>query len=313
MFHTNSYFDNYMKQTHPNIMKIADKIRKGQILVSDGAWGTFLQAKGLQPGECPEEWNVTHAADVYEIAKSYIDAGSDMVETNSFGGSSFKLKSYGLDGKVTELNKAAAEISRKAAGPDKHVLGSIGPTGKILMMGEVTADDLYEAFKQQAVALEAGGADAIVIETMSDMEEAVAAVKAVKENTGCEVICTMTFEKSGEDEFHTMMGVTPEQMVAELSDLGVDILGANCGNGIQNMIGISRQIRKANPEIPILIHANAGAPVYHEGKTIFPESPEEMAEFVNILVDAGANIIGGCCGTTPEHIRKIVETIKNRS
>lgn len=290
--------------------RIAAKIKQGKVLVSDGAWGTFLQQKGLQPGECPESWNVERPDDVYDIAKSYIDAGSDMVETNSFGGSSFKLKSFDLDDKVYELNKAAAEVSRRAAGPDKHVLGSIGPTGKILMMGEVTVEELYEAFKLQATALEAGGADALVVETMSDMDEALAAVKAAKENTSCEIICTMTFEKSGEDAFNTMMGVTPAQMVESLVDAGVNIIGANCGNGVQNMIGIAKEIRKTNTDIPILIHANAGAPVYKDGETVFPESPDEMAEYVQTLVDAGANIIGGCCGTTPEHIKKIVDAVK---
>lgn len=291
------------------MIKIADKIRKGKVLVSDGAWGTFLQQKGLLPGECPELWNIDRPDDVYEIAESYIKAGSDMVETNSFGGSSFKLKSYGLESRACEINKAAAMVSRKAAGTEKHVLGSIGPTGKLLMMGDVSSDELFEAFKEQAIALEAGGADALVIETMSDMDEALAAVRAAKE-TSCEIICTMTFERSGDDEFFTMMGVTPAQMTEQLIGAGVDIIGANCGNGVQNMIGIAREIRKVNQDIPMLIHANAGAPVYLNGQTVFPESPEEMAGYVLTLIEAGANIIGGCCGTTPEHIRKIVEVIR---
>ncbi len=291
-------------------MTITEKIKQGRILVSDGAWGTFLQAKGLKPGECPELWNIDRPDDVFDIAKSYIDAGSDMIETNSFGGSYFKLKPYGLQDRAFEINKAAAEISRKAAGPDKHVLGSIGPTGKILLMGDVTYNDMYEAFKIQAQGLEAGGADALVIETMSDIEEAVAAVKAASENTNCEIICTMTFERSGDKEFHTMMGITPAEMVNQIIDSGASIIGANCGNGIQNMVQISELIREVNSEIPILIHANAGAPIYKNGETIFPESPDEMASFVKTLIDAGANIIGGCCGTTPEHIQKIVKIAK---
>jgi len=289
---------------------IKDKIKQGQILVSDGAWGTFLQEKGLAPGECPELWNIEKPRDVFEIAKSYIDAGSDMIETNSFGGSIFKLKSYGLENRVHEINKAAAEISRRAAGPDKHVLGSIGPSGKILMMGDVSFDELYEAFKVQAMALAEGGADALVIETMSDMEEAIAAVRACKENTSCEIICTMTFERSGEKAYHTMMGVSPTQMLNDIIANGATIVGANCGNGIKNMVEISELIRSVNSEIPILIHANAGAPIYKDGETIFPESPEEMSGYVETLIEAGANIIGGCCGTTPEHIRQISEIVK---
>lgn len=289
---------------------ISENIKEGRILVSDGAWGTFLHAKGLQPGECPELWNIDRPDDVFAVAKSYIDAGSDMIETNSFGGSLFKLKGYDLEDRVFEINKAAAEISRKAAGPDKHVLGSIGPTGKMIMMGDVTYDELYAAFKEQAKALEAGGADALVIETMSDMDEAKAAVSAAKENTKCEVICTMTFEKSGDKLYNTMMGVSPQDMVQTIIDAGATIIGANCGNGIQNMIEISQLIREVDKDIPVLIHANAGAPIYKDGETVFPETPDEMAEFVEALVNAGTNIIGGCCGTTPEHIRKIAEIAK---
>lgn len=289
---------------------ISQKIKEGQLLVSDGAWGTFLQEKGLQGGECPELWNIDRPDDVYDIAKSYIDAGSDMIETNSFGGSSFKLQMYGLQDRAYEINKAAAEISRRAAGDEKHVIGSIGPTGKMLVMGDVTEEDLYNAFKEQATALEAGGTDAIVIETMSDIEEAKQAIKATKENTKCEIICTMTFEKSGESDFYTMMGITPVQMVNDLIEAGANIIGANCGNGVAGMIEITKDIRKVNAEVPVLIHANAGIPELKNGVTVFPESPDQMAGFIGKLVEAGANIIGGCCGTTPEHIRKIVETVK---
>lgn len=290
---------------------ISNEILKGRILISDGAWGTFLQQMGLQPGECPESWNLKFPEKVYEIAKSYVDAGSDMIETNSFGGNFFKLSYFGLHDQVFELNKAAAEISRKAAGPERYVLGSIGPTGKMLIMGDVSYDELYNAFKEQAIALEAGGADALIVETMSDIEEAKAAVTACKENTSCEIICTMTFEKSGDQLFHTMMGVTPADMVLSMIDAGADIIGANCGNGMENMIGITREIRKVHATIPILIHANAGSPVYQEGKTLFLETPEMTASFVRQLIDSGANIVGGCCGTTPEHIRKIARIVQN--
>ena len=284
--------------------KILEKIQQGKILVSDGAWGTFLQQKGLKTGECPEEWNLTHSDEVLDIARSYIEAGADMVETNSFGGTRFKLEKFGLADKVFELNKAAAEISRIAAG-DKFVLGSVGPTGKILLMGDVTEDELYEAFKEQAMGLEAGGADAIMIETMSDLDEARIAIRAAKENTRCEVFCTMTFEKTVTGEFRSMMGVSPTEMVQTLIDAGAELIGANCGNGIAGMVGIVEEIRKANPDIPILVHANAGMPVYQDGETVFPEKPEEMAALVPKIIAAGANIIGGCCGTTPEHIARV--------
>lgn len=290
--------------------KIIDQVKAGKTLVSDGAWGTFLQQKGMKPGECPEEWNLAHPDEVFDIAKSYIDAGADMIETNSFGGTKFKVEKYGLGDKVFELNKAAAEISRRAAG-DKFVLGSVGPTGKILMMGDVTEEELYEAFKEQAKGLEAGGVDAIMIETMTDLDEARLAIQAAKENTNCEVFCTMTFEKTVQGEFRSMMGVSPTEMVNTLLDAGVDLIGANCGNGIAVMIGIVEEIRKANKEIPILVHANAGMPIYKDGETVFPESPDEMAMLVPKIIAAGANIIGGCCGTTPGHISMVREMVDN--
>jgi len=262
----------------------------------------------LKIGECPEEWNLTHPDEVLDIARSYIEAGADMIETNSFGGTRFKLEKFGLAEKVFELNKAAAEISRKAAG-EKFVLGSVGPTGKILMMGDVTEEELYDAFKKQARGLETGGADVIMIETMSDLDEARIAIQAAKENTGCEVFCTMTFEKTVAGEFRSMMGVSPTEMVQTLIDAGAELIGANCGNGIAGMVGIVEEIRKANPDIPILVHANAGMPVYQDGETVFPEKPVEMAALVPKIIAAGANVIGGCCGTTPEHICKVREVV----
>lgn len=286
-------------------MNILDEIKLNKILLSDGAWGTFLQAKGMQPGECPELWNITHRSDVTDIAESYLLAGSDIIETNSFGGSRFKLSMFGLDKRDSELNRAAAEISRKAAGKNKHVAGSIGPTGKMLLMGDVTEEELYDAFREQAVALEAGGADIIIVETMSAIDEASLAVRAARENTKCTVIITMTFSKEPDGGYHTMMGVSPEEMVIAMKEAGAHIVGSNCGNGIEDMIGIVKAIRKTDNKIPVMIQANAGTPMLIDGETVFRESPEMMASFIPELIKAGANIIGGCCGTTPEHIRAI--------
>jgi 5-methyltetrahydrofolate--homocysteine methyltransferase len=291
--------------------KIAERIKANEILISDGAWGTFLQQKGLQPGECPELWNITHRIEVLSIAQSYVDAGSNMIETNSFGANKFKLDHFGLGNRVYEINKAAAEISKQAAGENVYVLGSIGPTGKFLIMEEVTTDELKKAFREQAVAMEAGGADAIIIETFTDLEEAKCAIKAAKENTSLEVICTMTFEKTVNGDYRSMMGVSPSDMANELTEAGADIIGANCGNGMEGMIAITKEIRSINPDIPILIHANAGAPIFKDGITTFPETPEYMAGLVKKLIAGGANIIGGCCGTTPQHISKIANAVKS--
>jgi 5-methyltetrahydrofolate--homocysteine methyltransferase len=291
---------------------IVEKVKSGNVLVSDGAWGTFLQKKGLGPGECPELWNVTHRDDVLDIAKSYIEAGADMIETNSFGASSFKLAHYGLDKRAAELNTAAAGISRAAAGPSKHVIASIGPTGKMLITGEVTEEQLYGAFKEQAVALEKGGADALCIETMSALDEACIAIRAAKENTGLEILCTFTFEKTQDGEYRTMMGVSPQDMVPAVVGAGARIIGANCGNGMERMIEIVAQMRTVDKNIPILVHANAGLPQVVDGTTVFPETPAQMAALTPKLIEAGANIVGGCCGTTPEHIRAIARAARNR-
>ena len=196
-----------------------------------------------------------------------------------------------------------------AAGGDKWVIASIGPTGKMLITGDVTREELYDGFKEQAVALEKGGADAICIETMSDIDEAVQAVKAARENTDLEVICTFTFERTIQGDYRTMMGVSPAEAARAAMEAGADIIGTNCGNGFERMIDIVKEIRTVSPDIPVLVHANAGLPQNIDGVDVFPDTPEQMASLVPDLVDAGANIIGGCCGTTPDHIRAIRQAV----
>jgi 5-methyltetrahydrofolate--homocysteine methyltransferase len=289
---------------------ILKDLEEKRILISDGAWGTFLTQKGMQPGECPELWNIDHPDAVADIARNYAQAGADLVSTNSFGGSRFKLAHYGLAGRAAELNEAAARITRKTVGPDKHVFASIGPTGKILLIGDVTEDEIYDAFKEQATALERGGADACCIETMLAIDEARLAVRAAKENTRLEILCTFTFDRMVDGSYRTMMGVSPADAASASLEAGADIVGTNCGQGPAGMVDIVKAIRAAAPDVPIIVQANAGLPVRVGDVDTFPETPKMMAARVPDLIAAGANILGGCCGTTPDHIRAITEAVR---
>ena len=293
------------------VSELLKRIAGGEILVSDGAMGTFLQAKGLQQGECPESWCISHPDVVKEIAEAYINAGSDIVETNSFGGTWYKLKEFGLGDKVAEFNRAAARLAKEVAEGKSFVAAAVGPTGQIVVNegGTASEQELYKAFNDQVIALEQGGADALCIETMSSVIEASQAIRAAKENTALPVICTFTFEL-GARGFRTMMGVDPSRAAREAVAAGADIIGANCGNGIAGMIEITKAMRAAAPDMPILIHANAGMPIFEDGRTVFKETPEAMAGYVAELIAAGAGIIGGCCGTTPKHIAAIAEALQ---
>lgn len=279
----------------------------GRVNLTDGAWGTELDKLGCPPGFCREEWNLTKPELVEKVAASYVEAGSRIILTNTFGANRFVLAKHNHEDKVADFNKAGAQISKKAAGDKAYVFGSMGPSGKIVMMGEAKEEDLYEAFKAQADGLAAGNVDGIVVETMTELAEAVAAVKAAK-TTGLPIAACMTYD-SGKDKTATMMGVTPEQAAESLIAAGADIVGCNCGIGIENYIKVCRMLKQACDK-PIWVKANAGMPEIEEGKVVYRMSPEEFAIKAQDLIAAGANILGGCCGTSPAFIAAIRKTLK---
>jgi 5-methyltetrahydrofolate--homocysteine methyltransferase len=280
-------------------------LEKKKVLIADGGWGTEFVQRGLGAGESPEVWNLERRTDVFAVAYSYVQAGAEIILTNTFGGTRMKLAKGGLDRRCEEINRSAAMISKEAAGDRTLVFGSIGPTGEFLApLGRVTAEEMKNNFAEQAMALAAGGADGIVIETMTDLSEAKEALCAVKEKTTLPVAVTMTFDK-GKKGYATIMGIRPDQAAAELEKGGADIVGANCGAGIDNMVEVVRAMKGATA-LPIWCKPNAGLPELVGGKTVYRETPEVMASKIRYLAEAGASIVGGCCGTTPAHIRVFV-------
>jgi methionine synthase I (cobalamin-dependent) len=280
---------------------ITQLLADGPVL-TDGAWGTELQARGLAIGDFPDAWNLTHPERVEEVARAYVEAGSRVILTNTFGANRIRLAESDLASKVTEINRRGVEISRRAAAGRAFVFASIGPSGKMLLAGEVTPEQLHAAFEEQARALAEGGADALVVETMSDLAEAKSAVAAAR-TTGLPVVACMVFD-SGRDKDRTMMGTTPEQAAEALSATGADVIGANCGQGIAGFVKICQRLRAAT-ERPIWIKPNAGLPELVEGRAIYHTAPASFASHVPALVTAGASFIGGCCGTSPLFITAV--------
>ena len=275
----------------------------GGPVVTDGAWGSLFLSLGLDPGELGDAWNLSHPDRVEAVPRAYVEAGSRVILTNTFRSNRITLARYGLAEKLEEINRTGVEISRRAAAGRARVFASLGSTGKLLLTGETTPEELSAVFSEQVQILASAGADAIVIETMGDLAETVLAVQAARA-TGLPVVACMVFD-TGKNKDRTLMGATPEQVAAELAAAGADVIGANCGQGIAGYIPICRRLRAATDR-PLWIKPNAGLPEIVDGRTVYRTTPEEFAAHIPALLEAGASFIGGCCGTTPDFIRVIV-------
>lgn len=274
----------------------------GELLITDGAWGTELQARGLSSGTTPDSWNLTHADRVEEVARAYAEAGSQIVLTNTFRANSVAMNHVSA-ADLDAINRSGVAISRRGA-PHARIFASIGPTGKVLVSGEITAEQMSAAFTAQAQSLAAAGADALLVETMSDIEEARLAVTAARQ-TGLPVLVSFAFD-SGKNKDRTMMGATPESVAAAMTDAGADAVGANCGVGVERVVPICQRLHSATT-LPIWIKPNAGLPTV-EGSTLHYEtSPEFFASHFKQLRDAGASFLGACCGSTPAFIEALVK------
>ncbi len=268
--------------------------------LADGAWGTELQKRGLAPGECPDHWNLLHPERVADVARCYLEAGSQVILTNTFRANRVALAEYGLAESAAAICRAGARLSRHAAGGRVLVFASMGPTGKILAAEEISPEQATAAFREQALALAEGGADALLIETMSDLAEASLALRAARQ-TNLPVWVSFAYD-SGRNRDRTMMGVTPEQAARRMTEDGAAGVGANCGAGIAEYVSICRRLRAATP-LPLWIKPNAGMPELVDGQPVYRLSAGQFGALVPSLVEAGANIVGGCCGAGPEYIR----------
>ncbi len=282
-----------------------------KVRVLDGAWGTSLQAKGLPAGGAPELWNTLNPSSVEYVARGYVEAGSDVILTNTFGANRYVLASHGEGDRASELCEAAVAISRRAAeGTDVKLFGSIGPTGKIVMTGDAPEGDLAAAFAEAAEALAFGGVDGIVLETFNELDELKIALNAVKNACDLPVVACMTFA-SGPEKTATMMGNKPPDLAKAARAGGADAIGANCGAGPEHYVKIAALLAEAS-DLPVWIKANAGLPEVRDRQTHWPIGPEKFASYVGPMVKAGATFVGGCCGTTAKHIaaaRKAVDKL----
>jgi 5-methyltetrahydrofolate--homocysteine methyltransferase len=289
---------------------ILKRLKRGEIFVADGAMGSLLMQRGLPAGMPPETFNLSHLEILEEIARLYYNAGAEILQTNTFGASPLKLADYSLEEKTEEINRNALKAVINAVDGSVFISASCGPSGKLLKpYGDIESEVMYDNFYRQLNVLINDGIDVVCIETMTDVQEAVLAVKAAKSIApDIPVMATMTFDSTPRG-FFTIMGVDIPTAVQQLTAAGADIVGSNCGNGIEKMILIAREFNQLTP-VPLIIQSNAGLPELRNNLPYYPETPGFMAEKSKELVQAGVSIIGGCCGTTPEHIHEIRKALK---
>ncbi len=286
-----------------------ERLKQEKVLVSDGAIGSLLFEKGLNSGDCPERFNLEHPEVLAEIAQAYLQAGADIIQTNTFGASPLKLSDYNLDAKTEDINQKAVEIVKKVVKSNAFVSGSIGPTGKILLpYGDIKSDVMKDNFIRQISILIESGVDLLCIETMTDLNEAVIAIESAREiSSDIPIIATMTFDVIPQGCV-TIMGNGVAEVCNKLKEAGANVIGSNCGNGTKNMITIAKEFL-SNTELPIIIQSNAGIPTIIDDQVVYQETPEEFANFTKIFMNLGISIIGGCCGTTPDHIRAMRQMV----
>lgn len=290
--------------------RFLERLSRGP-MVSSGAVGTMLQAKGLPPVTTLEEYNLSHPEAVAEIHRAYCEAGAEMIGTNTFGANPLKLRKARLADKAYDFNYQGAKIARAAAPKEVLVFAAIGPSGEFLApLGEISPEEMYEIYKGQILALAEGGADLLSLRTFTDLEEMRIAVRAAKENTQLPVIATMTFDL-GQKGFRTMMGVDVKAAIEGMAGAGAEVIGSNCGRGMEEMVPLMGEMRVQFKGY-LTAQPNAGLPQLVDGKAKYIQSPEEFASWVPRLLEAGVSIIGGCCGTTPDHTRKVAEALRKR-
>ena len=288
-----------------SLLPFRERLRRAEVLVGDGAWGTMLMARGLAPGAPPESFVLERPDTIREIARLYLEAGADLLTTDTFGATSLSLSAYGLADRADEINRRAVTLAREMAEGRAYVSASVGPSGRLLApLGETAPEEVRAAFERQIRGLVEAGADLVCVETMTDLQEARLAVEAARAvSVEVPVMATMTFDRTPRG-FFTIMGVPVAQAARTLEAAGADVLGSNCGQGIDAMVEVARAFREVT-SLPLIIQANAGQPEIRHGALVYPETPEFMAARVGSLLEAGVSIIGGCCGTTPDHVRAI--------